>query len=42
MAFMIIRDGGGTFVAGGELIEGKAGNGAGDMSGTGIKGGVTT
>ena len=38
--FMVIRDGGGTFVAGGELVEGKTGNG-GDMSGTGIKGGTT-
>ena len=39
--FMIIRDGGGTFTAGGELLEGKAGGGEGDMTGTGIKGGVT-
>jgi len=38
---MIIRDGGGTFTAGGELVEGKAGNGAGDMTGTSIKGGVS-
>ena len=38
--FMIIRDGGGTFTAGGELLEGKAGGGEGDMTGTGIKGGV--
>jgi mannose-6-phosphate isomerase-like protein (cupin superfamily) len=39
--FMIIRDGGGTFTAGGELLEAKAGGGEGDMTGTGIKGGVT-
>ena len=39
--FMIIRDGGGTFTAGGELVDGKPGGGAGDMTGTAIKGGVT-
>jgi mannose-6-phosphate isomerase-like protein (cupin superfamily) len=39
--FMIIRDGGGTFTAGGELLEGKAGGGEGDMTGTGVKGGVS-
>ena len=38
--FMVIRDGGGTFTAGGELVDGKAGNN-GDMTGTGIKGGVS-
>jgi mannose-6-phosphate isomerase-like protein (cupin superfamily) len=39
--FMMIRDGGGTFTAGGELLEGKAGGGEGDMTGTGVKGGVS-
>ena len=39
--FMIIRDGGGTFTAGGELLEGKAGGGEGDMTGTGVKGGLS-
>jgi mannose-6-phosphate isomerase-like protein (cupin superfamily) len=39
--FMVIRDGGGTFTAGGELIDGKAGNANGDMTGAGIKGGVS-
>jgi len=39
--FMIIRDGGGTFTAGGELLDAKAGGGEGDLSGSAIKGGVS-
>jgi mannose-6-phosphate isomerase-like protein (cupin superfamily) len=39
--FMIIRDGGGTFSYGGQLVDGKAGGGEGDMTGTSIKGGTT-
>lgn len=39
--FMIIRDGGGTFTYGGELVDGKAGGGEGDMTGTGVTGGTS-
>jgi hypothetical protein len=38
--FMVIQDGEGTFVSGGELVDGKAqGEDSGDMRGTGARGG---
>jgi mannose-6-phosphate isomerase-like protein (cupin superfamily) len=40
--FMVIRDGEGTFMTGGELVNGKPGGGdPGDMRGESIRGGVT-
>lgn len=40
--FMVIRDGEGTFVTGGELVNGKPGGGdTGDMRGDSIRGGVS-
>jgi hypothetical protein len=40
--FMVIQDGEGTYVSGGELVNGKAGGeDAGDMRGESIRGGVT-
>jgi len=40
--FMVIRDGEGTFMTGGELVNGKAGGGdPGDMRGESIRGGVS-
>lgn len=39
--FMIMRDGGGTFVTGGELVGGKPQNNRGDLTGESIKGGVS-
>jgi len=40
--FMVIRDGEGTFVTGGELVNGKPGGGdPGDMRGESIRGGVS-
>ena len=39
---MVMREGEGTFVAGGELVDGKPGAGDGDMTGTSIRDGVAT
>ena len=40
--FMVIQDGEGTYVSGGELVNGKAGGGdEGDMRGDSIRGGVS-
>jgi hypothetical protein len=40
--FMVIQDGEGTFVSGGELVNGKAGGeDPGDMSGESIRGGIS-
>ncbi len=40
--FMVIQDGEGTFMSGGELVEGKPqGEDAGDMRGASIRGGVS-
>jgi mannose-6-phosphate isomerase-like protein (cupin superfamily) len=39
--FMIMREGGGTFVTGGELVDAKPQNNRGDLIGTSVKGGVS-
>jgi len=40
--FMIMREGEGTFTAGGELVDGKPGGAEGEMTGTSIRNGVST